>query len=133
MVAAICSFLLVSSPWVEPSQVDGVVGLATYMSEGRMQGVLDYRDSHLPVYDVVAANRAGDRGRWVYLQWPGGEIDGPLLVVDCAQRGEHFEKRERQGRVVEVSAALAKRRGFYGVGPLPVVLWFKKPPAYRWN
>ena len=76
--------------------------------------------------------RSPGRGdNWCMTWAADGSIVGPLPVVDCAQKA-HYAKRERQGRVVEVSARVAKERGFYGVGPVPVMVWFEKP-TMRWN
>lgn len=119
--------------WGEASpEADVLVGKATYMDHGVMDRVLDNKGVGLPPSRTVALNRAGDRGRWVWVQWPDGSIDGPLLAVDCVQR-DRFLLRESWRVVVEVSAELAVRRGFYGVGPVPVVVWMDQPPRARWN
>ena len=109
-----------------------LVGTATYQDYGVMDGVLEYRGSSLPPIRGLALNRSGDRGRWAWVQWADGSIDGPLLVVDCVQR-DRFLLRESWGVVAEVSAELAAHRGFYGVGPVPVVVWLDEPPRARWN
>ena len=122
--------------WGQPTPGDYIAmtdkpTVATYMNPGIMQQVIANRG--LDWLDGVALNRKGDLGLWVWLQWDlDGTITGPLPVVDCAQEG-HFEKRERQGRVVEVSAELARERGFFGVGPVGVTVWFTKPPPTRWE
>ena len=120
--------------WGQPTPGDYIAmtdkpTVATYMNPGIMQQVIANRG--LSHSDGVALNRAGDLGRTVWLMWDSGEIDGPLVVVDCAQEA-HFEKRERQGRVVEVSAELARERGVYQVGPVGVTVWFSEPPPTKW-
>ncbi len=121
--------------WGQPTPGDYIAvtdkpTVATYMNPGIMQQVIANRG--LDWLDGVALNRAGDLGRTVWLMWDTGETDGPLPVVDCAQEG-HFGKRERQGRVVEVSAELARERGFFGVGPVGVTVWLVPPPDTRWE
>ncbi len=118
------------SAWDQPTNTVTIHGVSTYYAPGVMQQVISNRGLDWP--DGVALNRAGDLGRTVWLQWDDGTITGPLVAVDCAQEG-HFETRERQGRVVEVSAELAKSRGFYGVGPHPVIVWYTEPPETRWE
>jgi hypothetical protein len=65
-------------------------GLATFYSPGMMEYVEGYRRerNQLPecpeCVGTVALLRAGDIGRKVWLQPPGGERVGPFLVIDCA-------------------------------------------------
>ena len=115
--------------WGQPTEPESIQGAATYYSPGTMQQVITNRG--MSYYDGVALNRKGDLGRFVWIQWDDGSIIGPLPVVDCAAEG-HYEKRERQGRVVEVSASVAREQGFYGVGPVGATVWFKEPEG-RWN
>lgn len=116
--------------WDERTEAIGLTGLATYYAPGVMEEVAINRHLDLDGYvAAVALNRAGDLERVVWLEWADGEVFGPYLVVDCARRGEHFEARERQGYVVEVPAGVARLRGFYGVGPEPVTVWFRDPHA----
>ena len=123
MTALLSVALILAGPeWQEPTEATRIQGQATYMAPGVMDRVIENRG--LAVADGVALNRAGDLGREVWLQWPDGQIDGPLPVVDCAQAA-HYEEREAADRVVEVSADLARRRGFYGVGPMPVTVLFE--------
>ena len=103
-----------------PETLDGQV---TYYSPGLMQQVAENRGLSLEGYaGGVALNRRGDLGRVVWLEFDGA-IDGPFLVVDCARR-EHYESREQRSRVVEVDAQTAMRRGFYGVRPVSVKVFF---------
>lgn len=121
--------LAVAALWTVPSSDDRLDGRATYYDEGLMEQVAANRGKSLEGYaGGVALNRAGDVGRRVWLQWGDGTTTGPHLVVDCANR-RHFGERERQGLVVEVDAQTAQRRGFYGVGPVPVAVWFVEPRA----
>lgn len=126
--------------WSLPTPQPVLQGTATYMRPGLMAQVAANKSLDLTPYTgAVALNRPGDLGRVVWLQWPdtvGAHrgaplIDGPFLVIDCAQQGQHFAKREHQNRVVEVSYNLAKLRNFAGVGPAPVTVWFQKPPTVR--
>lgn len=122
MTAILAAALLTS--WPQPTDATSIQGKATYYRDGLMQEVLDYRG--LGFADGVALNRAGDLGRVVWLQWGDGSIDGPFVVADCAQRA-HYIGRKELGRVVEVSAKVAKEKGFYGVGPVRVIVWFEFP------
>lgn len=67
-------------------------GLATFYAAGLMEYVDGYRRDLNQLPDCpecvgrVALLRAGDIGRRVWLQPPGGEPVGPFLVVDCARR-----------------------------------------------
>ncbi len=67
-------------------------GLATFYAPGLMEYVDGYRSGLNQLPDCpecvgrVALLRAGDIGRKVWLQPPGGEPVGPFLVVDCARR-----------------------------------------------
>lgn len=116
--------------WSLPTPQPAIEGYATYMRPGLMAQVAANKAIDIEAYHgFVALNRAGDLGRVVWLQWEDGTIDGPLLVIDCAQRGKHYAQRMHQQRVAEVDYDLAKLRGFAGVGPVPVVVWFQKPPA----
>lgn len=117
--------LLALIPWEEKTPTDILMGEATYYNDGVMRQTI--LNKGLSLSDGVALNRKGDIGRTVWLQWGDGSVTGPLQVVDCAQRIGHYEKRERQGRVVDVSAALAKAQGFYKWGPILVMVWFKQP------
>jgi hypothetical protein len=112
--------------WTQPTTVTVEYGVATYCRDGLMEQVADRRGIPLDGRVPVALNRAGDIGREVWLEWPGGTID-PAIVVDCAERADYF-KRLQLHRVVEVSADLAKLRGFYGIGPADVKVWYKQPP-----
>jgi len=111
-------------PWHAPTAVDVVEGLATYYSPGLMERVAANRGMELRGYaGGVALNPAGDLGRVVWLEHEG-RIEGPFLVVDCAQAA-HYAKRLAQNRVVEVDWETAQRWAMRG--PVPVRVWFQRP------
>ncbi|MCX6032658.1 MAG: hypothetical protein NT169_25655 [Chloroflexi bacterium] len=66
-------------------------GLATFYAPGMMEYVEGYRRDRGQLPDcpecvgTVALLRAGDIGRKVWLEPPGGERIGPFLVIDCAR------------------------------------------------
>jgi len=131
-IPAIISML--AALWTIPTSDVSIGGKATYMNPGVMEGVVSYFELDLSGYvGAVALNRQGDKGRAVWLEWEDGTIDGPFLVVDCAQRVGHFEDRERQRRVVEVSWDWAVKKGFALVGPVPVKVWFVNPKKLEWE
>lgn len=117
--------------WDTPTPAAHVDGMATYYAPGLLARVAAYRGVDTSAHaGIVALNRAGDLGRTVWLQWADGAAEGPFLSVDCARRGD-YALRLQQNRVVEVDATVARQRGFYGVGPVPVRVWFlpDQPPA----
>ncbi len=135
---AMVATMLAGALWGVPTGEVVLEGKATHYAEGRMMEVVGTRGLSLEGYaGGVALNRAGDLGRKVWLEWDGGPysglVDGPFLVVDCAQRGEHYERRQRRGYVVEVDAVLAGLRGFKGWGPVGVRVWFVDPRAESWG
>ena len=112
--------LLVVSLWSSMSS-QNLEGQATYYSHGLMERVAENRGMDLTGYmGGIALNRKGDLGRVVWLEWDDA-VEGPFLVVDCAQRNHY---KSRGNRVVEVDAETAKRHGFFGVGPVPVKVFF---------
>lgn len=119
--------------WLSPTPDESLSGYATYM-EHDMTTVAANHGLVLPYsHDGVALNRRGDLGREVYLFWLDDmEFDGPYLVVDCAARDD-YAGRLRQNRRAEVDAEKAKERGFYGVGPVPVMVLFTTPPSITPN
>lgn len=66
-------------------------GIATFYASGMMEYVKGYRTARRQLPDcpecvgTVALLRAGDIGRKVWLQPPGGQRVGPFLVIDCAR------------------------------------------------
>src|SRR5512139_3157200 len=125
--------ILTLSTWSSPTSDPEISGLATYYRPDLMQQVAANR--HMVAYEPpylggVALNRAGDLGRTVWLRWEDGTTDGPYRVVDCAKRSDYLLRR---GRIVEVDAETAQRRGFYGIGPVPVTVLFCEPAAWAPN
>ena len=106
-------------------------GDASYYNPGVMERVLDYRLARgqvLPCAECVGYVALLDPqhiGRLVWLDFGGvGGIEGPYLVVDCAQ-AEHRAGLRKRGRAVEVDWPTAVRHRMNG--PVPVrVLW--RPP-----
>jgi len=111
-----------------PAQTDGLTpgyweqtplpqtGLATFYAPGMMQHVLDVRDGYGQMLrcpecvGTVALLRAGDIGRKVWLQPPGGEKIGPFLVIDCARQVDVWPLVDRNW-VVDVSYELGELWG----------------------
>ncbi len=89
------------------------MGLATYYGSGVMEWVEKYRrgrDQLPPCPECVgnvALLRAGDIGRKVWLQHPNGELYGPFLVIDCAQRTDVPSLLDREW-AVDVSWELSR-------------------------
>jgi hypothetical protein len=112
--------------WQEPEPIVSKAGYATYYADGLIEAVAANRGIFLRHGEIpVALNRAGDLHRTVWLRWPSGRVDR-AVSVDCAQRA-HYVDRLKQGRVVEVPAWVARREGFYGIGPMPVEIWYGWP------
>jgi hypothetical protein len=88
-------------------------GLATYYAPGLMEAVQGKRAVSGQIGDcpecvgAVALLRAGDIGRKVWLQPPGGEPVGPFLVVDCTRRQDVMPLLGR-GWAVDVSYELGQ-------------------------
>ena len=113
--------------WQDATPGDMLSGLATYMKPGKIEAAAQRMKRSLEgVVGGVALNRKGDIGRIVWIE-RASVVYGPFRVVDCARAGEHYEKRERQGRIVEVSYELADEWGIVGVGPTAVAVWFIDP------
>jgi hypothetical protein len=120
--------LLLPALWTVPTSDPSIAGRATYYSPGLMEQVAANRGITLAGYaGGVALNRARDLRRAVWIEWAGGPITGPYLVVDCAARGTDYELRERLHLILEVDAQTAQARGFFDVGPVPVTVWFTNP------
>lgn len=135
-MTTIITAALVLLPWNEPTGSVYLVGQATYYSDGVMETVAVNR-GHIASPDLygawlqvngltgaIAGNRAGDLGRRVWIHGPDG-LEGPFLVIDCAQRGPHYEAREAAGRVIEVDYPTAVAWDM--AGPIPVVVLFSEP------
>lgn len=113
--------------WTNATPGEVISGLATFMNPGKLERAAANNGYTLPpgVIDFAAMNRKGDKGRLIYIE-RDGRIHGPYLVVDCAQAGPHYETRERQGRIVEVSWTQAQAWSMDR--PIPVRVWLTKPP-----
>ena len=130
VMSLLLSAAMPGEEWAASTQEKRLEGKATYMAPGIMEQVAINRELDLSGHIAgVALNRSGDLGRTVWIEWEDGSIDGPFMVVDCAQRGSHFERREQRSYVVEVPAWVARLRGFYGVGPKPARVLFDPPPS----
>lgn len=107
-----------------------IQGLATYYNPGVMEYVQSYRlgagdiDPCPECVGSVALLRAGDIGRKVWLQPPGGDPVGPFLVVDCARRTDVLPLLQRNW-VVDVSFEVGQ---YWGMNrPLDNVIVFEDP------
>ena len=107
-----------------------IQGLATYYNPGIMEYVRDYRlqagdiDACPECVGSVALLRAGDIGRKVWLQPPGGDPVGPFLVVDCARRQDVLPLLQRNW-AVDVSYEVGQ---YWGMNrPLDGVIVFEDP------
>lgn len=105
-------------------------GLATYYAAGLMESVQWRREVNGQIggcaecVGAVALLRAGDIGRKVWLQPPGGEPVGPFLVVDCARRQDVMPLLARNW-VVDISYELGQIWGM--VRPLENVTVLEDP------
>lgn len=116
--------------WKARTEEEEIRGRATYYAHGLMEEVARNRGMNLgPFKGGVALNRAGDLGRVVWLE-KDGRVFGPYLVVDCAQQGEHFTRREELGLVVEVPWELAMEWGMRGP-TRGVTVYLEWPPCTR--
>ncbi len=107
-----------------------VTGLATYYAAGLMESVQWRRESSGQLgacpecVGAVALLRAGDIGRKVWLQPPGGEPVGPFLVVDCARRQDVIPLLSRNW-AVDISYELGQIWGM--TRPLDGVIVLEDP------
>lgn len=111
--------------WQEATPGPYIDGLATFYAPGVMEQVAANRGMDLGSYaGGVALNRAGDLNRDVWIEYEG-RIHGPYRMVDCARRGHDYQKREREGYVIEVS--FQQGRAWHMAGPVNVRVWFVEP------
>lgn len=110
---AVLVILSIYASILQPPPIDG---RATYYNPRKIEGAAMYHGISLQGADYfVALNDCKYIGDLVWV-----EHDMELTscrVVDCAQRGEHYAKRERQGYVLDVQYSLAEHWGIVGVGP----------------
>lgn len=112
--------------WDDGSWVPGYISIETWYTRAPiysfggavfyapfvMEGTARYRGYSLDGYlDGVAMMSPADIGRTVWLKRPGGEWEGPFLVVDCARRGDMWPIAITRGEVVEVGFSTALRWG----------------------
>ena len=128
MISLLVALFALFAAVLPPAQVDGLTpgyweqtplpqtGLATFYALGMMEHVLDVRDGYGQMLrcpecvGTVALLRAGDIGRKVWLQPPGGEKIGPFLVIDCARQEDVWPLVSRNW-VVDVSYELGELWG----------------------
>jgi len=111
-------------------------GVATFYADGLMAYVQGYRQQRGQItacpecVGTVALLRAGDIGRKVWLQPPGGERVGPFLVVDCAHR-EDVAPLLARNWVVDVSYEVGQLWGM--TQPLAGVTVSADPSDATWE
>ena len=115
--------------WSEPTADVERSGYATYYNPGIMRQVVDNRGIYIPDgYIAVAGNRVADIGRRIEIVWPSGRKDA-AIIVDCAEKDLYHRRLNDledsdDDKLIEVPARIAKREGFFGWGPWPVVIRF---------
>jgi hypothetical protein len=135
-VLAFLTWLLIAAPFLQAGDLDPgywdssplpQMGVATYYAPGVMEWVRNYRRAQREITDcpdcvgAVALLRAGDIGRKVWLQPPGGELAGPFIVVDCARDTDIPALLDRNW-AVDVGYDLGQLWGM--AGPLDgVIVW----------
>ena len=135
-VLAFLTWLLIAAPFLQAGDLDPgywdssplpQMGVATYYAPGVMEWVRNYRREQGEIADcpdcvgAVALLRAGDIGRKVWLQPPGGELAGPFIVVDCARDTDIPALLDRNW-AVDVGYDLGQLWGM--AGPLDgVIVW----------
>jgi len=119
-------------PWDQPTPGVSIDGKATYYSARLLEEVASNRGMELGDHIGFAAmNRKGDLGKVIYVEYLGkdkelyGKIIGPLLVVDVAQEGAHYEEREGKNLIVELSFEQAMEWNMKG--PIPVRVYLENP------
>jgi len=100
--------------WFRPAPIYSI-GAAVYYNPGLMDATAEWRGLSLSGYEGgVALMGCGDIGKDVWLKPPGGDWEGPYLVVDCARRGDIYGCVFHRREVVEVDYRTARRWGFLG-------------------
>jgi hypothetical protein len=98
-------------------------GLATYYAGGIFEEVLANRGID-PCPDCAGYAALLDPaaiGSRIWIRWPGGAIDGPYLVVDCAA-AVHRAGLLARDWVIDVDRATARRHAMRG--PVPVEIFW---------
>jgi hypothetical protein len=76
--------------------------------------------------DAIALIDPEHIGRKVWARHPNGEVVGPLMVVDCAEK-KHRDNLRKRGWIADISWELAQQWGM--AGPMEgVTIYFKRPP-----
>ena len=103
--------------WYRPAPRH-MVGKAVFYAPGVMHATAQVRGLSLDGFlDGVSLMSPADIGRTVWLLRPGGEWEGPFLVVDCARRNDMYGILVGRDEVVEVGWDTAVRWGMgYGHG-----------------
>lgn len=92
-------------------------GAAVWYAPNVMEGTARARQMSLDGYlDGVSLMSPSDLGQTVWLRQPGGEWEGPYLVVDCAQINHHFAATYYNQETVELGWKTALRWGMVGPG-----------------
>ena len=111
-------------------------GQATFYAPGVMDTVIDNRVSwgQLPpqvrAAEAVALLDPDWIGKNVWVELPGGEVYGPLIVADCAAAHDR-ERLQRIGWAVDINYTLAMRLGIID-GPMwGVRVWDQYPHETR--
>jgi hypothetical protein len=101
--------------WYRPAPRH-MVGRAVFYAPGVMRATAEVRGLSLEGFlDGVSLMSPADIGRTVWLLRPGGNWEGPFLVVDCARRGDMWPIIVGRDEVVEVGWDTADRWGMgYG-------------------
>ena len=87
-------------------------GKALRYDPGVMEATAYYRGMSLDGYlDGVALMSPADIGEEVWMKIPGGNWEGPYLVVDCAARGDIWATIMHFGNTVEVGYNTSARWG----------------------
>jgi hypothetical protein len=117
-------------------------GEVTYYAPPKQQGasslmkkVWNWRvwKGHVPecaeCVDAVALIDPQHIGKKVWLRHPKGEVVGPLMVADCAEK-KHRDNLRKRGWVADISWELAQRWDM--AGPLEgVTVYFEPPPTLQ--
>jgi len=125
----------ITPPWQQAARLP-VTGEVTFYAPGVMESVYHIRleRAQVPYCDrpacvgYIATLRPGDLGRKVWLQLPGGEVEGPFLVVDYAAAND-FTRLARRGLIAEVDNMTARR--WKMKGPLYGVTMLAQPVKHR--
>jgi hypothetical protein len=92
-------------------------GSAVFYAPGIMASTAEWRGISLESFlGGVALMSPADIGKTIWMKLPGGEWEGPYIVVDCARRGDMFPAIYYQHEIVEVDFDTAVRWGIAEYG-----------------